>query len=78
MIRESTRILDATIAEAIKTTVENLPDALKTELMPDLDPPNPIQALIAQALQSRLNPPLTATVTTVRGDDGKFTTDTSS
>jgi len=78
MINHSAVHLDHSLAEALKTTVENLPDALKEQLMPDIEPINPVQQIIAQMLQQKLNAPIEATVIPVRAEDGKFTSDTSS
>ena len=78
MIRESAYALDHSIAEALKTTVENLPDALKDQLVPEMEPINPIQAMIAQMISERMNPTITAQVLPSRSTDGKFEKDTSS
>ena len=78
MLRESIAALDYSIAEALKTTVENLPDALRNQLMPEVEPINPVQQIIAQMLQQKLNAPIEATVIPSRSPDGKFESDTSS
>lgn len=78
MIHHSAITLDNSLAEALKTTIENLPDALKEQLMPDLEPPNPIQTIIAQMLQSNMNPSISAKVIPSRNQEGRFETDTSS
>jgi len=75
LIQESAMNLDHNIAEAIKTTVENLPDALREQIIPEMEPVNPIQALIGQMIAERMNPPITAQVLP-RGEDGKFVKDT--
>ena len=78
MLRDSTAALDYSLAEALKTTIENLPDALRNQLMPEIEPINPIQQIIAQMLQQKMNPTIEATVM-ARSEDGKFSTsDTSS
>ena len=73
MIQQSAIHLDHSIAEALKTTVENLPDALRDQLIPEIEPVNPIQAMIAQMIGERMNPAITATVLPARSGDGKFT-----
>ena len=78
MIHQSAVSLDHSFAEALKTTIENLPDALGDQLMPDIEPMNPIQAMIAQMLAERMNPTITAQVIPGRSSDGKFEKDTSS
>lgn len=78
MLRESISALDYSLAEALKTTIENLPDALRNQLMPEIEPINPIQQIIAQMLQQKMNPTIEATVIPSRSIDGKFESDTSS
>ena len=78
MLRDSTAALDYSLAEALKTTIENLPDALRSQLMPEIEPINPIQQIIAQMLQQKMNPTIEATVIPSRSIDGKFESDTSS
>jgi len=78
MLRESIAALDYSLAEALKTTIENLPDALRNQLMPEIEPINPIQQIIAQMLQQKMNPTIEATVIPSRSIDGKFESDTSS
>ena len=78
MLRDSTAALDYSLAEALKTTIENLPDALRNQLMPEIEPINPIQQIIAQMLQQKMNPTIEATVIPSRSVDGKFESDTSS
>ena len=46
-IAEQFQILDSKIAEALKTTVENLP-------IGDIDPVNPIQMMIMQLIQDNM------------------------
>ena len=74
MIRESARSLDHSLAEAIKATIENLPGSI----ISDVEPINPIQQLIAQIIQDKMNPKIEAQLIETRSADGKFSKDTSS
>tara|TARA_Y100001937_G_scaffold111915_1_gene159002 strand:+ start:2539 stop:2940 length:402 start_codon:yes stop_codon:yes gene_type:complete len=69
--KESTVYLDASLAEALTTILESLPDVLEEKFGGQIEPVNPIQALIAQYLGQQINPPITGQVLT-RSEDGKF------
>ncbi len=69
MIQESTMKLDHSLAGALKATVENLPQTLAV----DLEAPNPIQSLIAEAIKQRINPQVDANAILTRDVEGKFT-----
>tara|TARA_R100000329_G_scaffold145271_1_gene130632 strand:- start:323 stop:625 length:303 start_codon:yes stop_codon:yes gene_type:complete len=73
IVLQSIAQLDASIAEALKTTVENLPEALGNV---DIEPMNPIQGVIAQFIQSQLQPQGQIKEIS-RSEDGKFNGDTS-
>ena len=76
--KESTVYLDSSLAEALTTILESLPDVLEEKFSGQFEPINPIQGLIAQYLGQQLNPAVTAQVLP-RSEDGKFTSqDTSS
>ena len=76
--KESTVYLDSSLAEALTTILESLPDVLEEKFAGQIEPMNPIQGLIAQYLSQQLNPAMTAQVLP-RSEDGKFTSqDTSS
>lgn len=65
--------LDNTLAEALKTTMSELPNQLR-DLAIDLpEPPNPIQALIMQAVQSKLGGQSVEVKEILRDPAGKFT-----
>lgn len=72
IVKESTVYLDSSLAEALKTILESLPEVLQEKFQGEMEPINPIQALIAQYLGQQLNPGITAEVLP-RGSDGKFT-----
>jgi hypothetical protein len=67
--------MDENLAEAIKVTIENLPEALRNQYLTDIDPPNPFQALIAQFMERKIedlaNPK--GVIEVKKGEDGKFT-----
>ena len=71
IIRESVVLLDQNLAEAIKGTLENLPEAIKANFVEGIEPPNPIQEFIAQMMRERMGS--VGGITEVsRADDGKF------
>ena len=69
--KESTVYLDSSLAEALKTILESLPEVLEERFQGQMEPINPIQGLIAQYLGQQLNPAISAQVLP-RSDDGKF------
>ena len=76
--KESTVYLDSSLAEALKTILESLPEVLEARFQGQMEPINPIQGLIAQYLGQQLNPTISAQVLP-RAEDGKFASeDTSS
>ena len=66
--------LDANLAEAIKVTIENLPDTLKSQFVEGIEPPNPFQQLIAKFIEDKINAPSQETIEpkVIQGKDGKF------
>lgn len=64
-------LLDSKLAEAIQASIENLPEALG-QSFDGIEPPNPVQQIIAQFIQQKLNPTLEVKEIE-RGSDGKFT-----
>ena len=76
--KESTVYLDSSLAEALTTILESLPEVLEERFQGQMEPINPIQGLIAQYLGQQLNPAISAQVLP-RAEDGKFeSADTSS
>ena len=71
VIRESAHILDRNLAEAIKVTLENLPDAIKENFVDGIEPPNPIQEIFAQMMRERMGSVGKITEVT-KASDGKF------
>ena len=71
LIVENVYQLDQNIAEALKNTVERLPEIVSNGEF--ADPPNPLQVMIAQIIQDRMKPPAVE-VTEIRkkGSDGRF------
>jgi hypothetical protein len=69
--KESTVYLDSSLAEALTTILESLPDVLEERFSGQIEPVNPIQSLIAQYLGQQMNPAVTAQVLP-RSEDGKF------
>lgn len=66
--------LDNSTAEALQALLEQLPETLKG-LLGQIDPPepvNPIQMMIAQILQDRMNPTIEAKVVTQDPGTGRF------
>ena len=64
--------LDNSTAEALQALLEQLPEVLQ-KLVGDIQPPepiNPIQAMIAQMLQSQMQPKGTAMVEVIPQDPG--------
>ncbi len=74
--RESTVYLDSSLAEALSTILESLPEVLEEKFQGQIEPMNPIQSLVAQYLSQQMSPPMQATIVN-RGEDGKFSSDTS-
>lgn len=71
VIRESAHVLDRNLAEAIKVTLENLPDAIKENFVEGIEPPNPIQEIFAQIMRERMGS--AGKITEVaKASDGKF------
>ena len=77
----STRILlksvisiDASLANAIQSTIENLPEALRAQYVGDIEAPNPFQMLIAKYFEDKImNPSIQGELIEVKkGKDGKF------
>ena len=66
--------LDQNLAEAIKVTIENLPETLKAQFVDGIEPPNPFQALIAKFIEDKINNPSLekAEPKVIQGKDGKF------
>jgi hypothetical protein len=69
--KESTVYLDSSLAEALTTILESLPEVLEERFQGQMEPINPIQGLIAQYLGQQLNPAITGQVLP-RSEDGKF------
>ena len=69
--KESTVYLDSSLANALTTILESLPDVLEEKFSGQIEPMNPIQGLIAQYLGQQLNPAISAQVMP-RSEDGKF------
>ncbi len=66
--------LDQNLAEAIKVTIENLPDTLRAQFVDGIEPPNPFQALIAKFIEDKMNAPSQEIIEpkVIQGKDGKF------
>ena len=64
-------VLDSSIAEALKANFENLPETLGVNLAEGIEPPNPVQQIIAQFIQQKLNPEIQVKEIQ-RSSDGKF------
>jgi hypothetical protein len=71
ILNNSMVLLDSKLAEAIQASIKNLPEALGQSL-DGIEPPNPVQQIIAQFIQQKLNPTLEVKEIE-RGSDGKFT-----
>ncbi len=69
IFRQGVGHLDESLAAAIQETVSNLP-AIAGEAFQE--PPNPIQALLAQYLGERLKPPAIQVKEITRDEGGKF------
>ena len=54
IIGESMYSLDLKLAEAITSAFETVPDLLRENMSMDFEPPNPIQALISQAIMKKM------------------------
>ena len=61
--------LDTNLATSLKNLVENLPEMLVD--LPEIEPPNPFQALLMQIVQEKMNPQVKVTEVN-QGPDGKF------
>jgi len=70
--------LDSTLAEALKTTMSELPNQLQNAAIDLPEPPNPIQAIIMQAIQSKLGGQTGDAVELLRDNAGKFTVEDTS
>jgi hypothetical protein len=64
--------LDSTLAEALKKTMSELPNQLQNISMDLPEPPNPIQALIMQVVQSKLQAEPGQVKEILRDNAGKF------
>ena len=60
--------LDKNIAEALTNTLANLPDMVSDM---EIDPINPMQQMIMQIIQEKMNPQIKVTEIS-RSEDGKF------
>ena len=60
--------LDKNIAEALTKTLENLPDMVSDM---EIEPINPMQQMIMQIIQEKMNPQIKVTEIS-RSGDGKF------
>ena len=60
--------LDKNIAEALTKTLENLPDMVSDM---EIEPINPMQQMIMQIIQEKMNPQIKVTEIS-RSEDGKF------
>jgi hypothetical protein len=72
IMRQGVDHLDGSLAQALKNTLENLPESLGSlaDLAPE--PINPIQSLVMEMIQSRMKPPTLEVKEISRSDDGKF------
>ena len=72
IFRQGVDHLDNSLAQALKSTLENLPESLGTlaDLAPE--PINPIQAMIMEMIQARMKPPALQVKEISRSEDGKF------
>ena len=71
IIGESMYSLDLKLAEAITSAFETVPDLLRENMSLDFEPPNPIQALISQAIMKKMGGDQNITEIP-RTNDGKF------
>jgi len=71
IINKAMIVLDSSIAEALKANFENLPETLGVNLAEGIEPPNPVQQIIAQFIQQKLNPEIQVKEIQ-RSSDGKF------
>jgi uncharacterized protein with von Willebrand factor type A (vWA) domain len=74
VIARSVLSMDESLARAIQTTIENLPEALRAQYLSDVEPPNPFQALIAKFFEDKigdLGKPQEV-IEIKKGKDGKF------
>ena len=67
-VQNSARELDASLAAALNSIVENL--GIGDLQLPD--PPNPIMQVIAEAIGQSIKPPSLEVKEISRSDDGKF------
>jgi len=72
IMRQGVDHLDNSLAQALKSTLENLPESLGSlaDLAPE--PINPIQAMIMEMIQTRMRPPSLEVKEITRSNDGKF------
>ena len=66
VIQNTAKELDMSLATAIKEVISSLP-------LGDIEPPNPIQQIIAQILQEKMKPPALQVKEVTRDESGKFT-----
>ena len=66
VIQNTAKELDMSLATAIKEVISSLP-------LGDIEPPNPIQQIIAQILQEKMKPPSLQVKEVTRDESGKFT-----
>lgn len=69
IVRQGIAHLDESLAKALQETMASLPGIAADSFQ---EPPNPIQALLAQYLGERLKPPSLEVKEITRSDDGKF------
>ena len=77
IINENAYNLDSNLAEALNSSFEKLPEILGAGFVENFEPPNPIQQMLAQVIQKKLNPDIVVKEIN-KGPDGLFTGDTSS
>jgi len=65
IVTNSAADLDSKLAQAIQGVMGNVQ-------LEGVEPPNPIQQVIAQLIQQRMKPPSLEVTEITRGDDGKF------
>jgi len=70
--------LDSTLAEALKKTMSELPNQLQNIAIDLPEPPNPIQALIMQVVQSKLGDQPGEVKQILRDNAGKFSSEDTS
>lgn len=72
IFRQGVDHLDSSLAAALESTLQNLPESLGSlaDLAPE--PINPIQALVMEMIQNKMKPPSLEVKEISRTDDGKF------